>query len=661
MTDTTWFLTEPGLGRLAQAASLTPEQTRRALEAGLPLQAEALRGAQATHGDVLREAAAAIPAPATLDGAFSESAGDQDFYRAGEMLAGAVPGLDPAGPARQAAQATGLDAGQLGRLFTLTLPLLLGRLHLGTAAGAVPTGTVVAAVPTVVEEIGEPVAARPAAPPTPPPPPPATTTTAATTTTTQTVATPRRGFPWWALLLPLLALGGCWALNQNRQATPAVAGSETATPEPGAATEPEAAAPVATDFAVTEPQNGAEVTASGFSIAGTGAPGEAYTIRREDQDLGTFTVGDDGTWQADVVDGAAVPGELLYTFQNGAGEQVGELPVVAVDAEGVPAGEFAVTQPPEGSDVPVSGFNMRGTGPAGETYQVLREGTEVGTIEVGDDGLWNVDVLDEAAPEGEQTYTVQNAAGEEVATLPLNVVPADQANAGSDSFGAGEDGAAGEDGGAEGEGAGSSDGTSLDVTEPASGAEVPATGFALSGTGGQPGATYQLYEDGVSVGTFQVGEDGAWTADVAGAATGEREYAVLDGAGNRVATLPVTVVSAAAAGATCDQPLTLSLDDGESVSSPFRFGGTGSGEGYEVRVFRGERQIGRTTVNLTPDCTWSYLSRPGGREGAERNVRYEVRPAGAEAGSDPEAQVTLEVTGSDVNFNDQGEYVGPTN
>lgn len=651
MNDTdgrfTWFLTEPGLGRLAQAASLTPEQARRALEAGLPLQAEALGGAQATHPEVLREAAAAIPAPATLDAALAEPDGPGNYRRAGDLLASAVPALDPAGIAGRAAGATGLDAARLRPLFTLTLPLLLGRL----GAGAVPTGTVVAAVPTVVEEVGEPVAARPAAPPPPPPPP-------VTATTTQTVTTTRRGgFPWWLLLLPLLALGGCWLVNQNREATPAATGAATDPAATGAADPGEAAAPVATDFAVTEPQDGAEVTASGFSLRGTGAPGETYTVRREDQDLGSFTVGEDGTWQADVVDAAAVPGELLYTFQNEAGEQVGELPVVAVDAEAVPAGEFAVTEPSEGSDVPLSGFNMRGTGPAGESYRVLREGTEVGTFTVGEDGLWNVDVVDEAAPQGEQTYTVENAAGEQVATLPLNVVPADEANAGSDGFGAAQEDTAG----TETEGAGdTAAAASLTVTEPQPGAEVPAAGFELSGTGGQPGETYQLYEDGVSVGTFEVDGEGGWTVDVAAPTPGEHEYAVLNAEGDRVASVPLNVVAATAA-ATCDQPLTVSLEDGEQVSAPFRFGGTGSAEAYEVRVFRGERQVGRTTVRLTPDCTWSYRSTPGGREGVDRNVRYEVRPAGAPGGNAPEAQVTLEVTGSGVNFNEQGEYVGPTN
>lgn len=639
MNDTdgryTWFLTDPGLGRLAQAASLTPEQARRALEAGLPLQAEALEGAQVTHPEVLREAAAAIPAPATLDAALAEPDGPGNYRRAGDLLASAVPALDPAGPAGRAAGATGLDAARLRPLFALTLPLLLGRP--GAGAGAVPTGTVVAAVPTVVEEVGEPVAARPAAPPP------------VTATTTQTVTTARRGgFPWWLLLLPLLALGGCWLVNQNREATPAATG----TTDTGTAT------PVTADFAVTEPSDGAEVTASGFSIRGTGAPGETYTIRREDQDLGSFTVGEDGTWQADVVDGAAVPGELLYTFQNEAGEQVGELPVVAV---AVPAGEFAVTQPPEGSDVPVSGFNLRGTGPAGETYRVLRGGEEVGTITVGEDGLWNVDVVDEAAPQGEQTYTIENEAGEEVATLPLNVVPADQANAGSDSFGeAGE--AAEETEGADDTGTSSGDAAAapLTVTEPQPGADVPAAGFELSGTGGQPGETYQLYEDGVSVGTFEVDGEGGWTVDVAAPTPGEHEYTVLNAEGDRVAGVPLNVVAATAA-ATCDQPLTVSLEDGEQVSAPFRFGGTGSADAYEVRVFRGERQVGRTTVRLTPDCTWSYRSTPGGREGVDRNVRYEVRPAGAPGDSAPEAQVTLEVTGSGVNFNEQGEYVGPTN
>lgn len=161
------------------------------------------------------------------------------------------------------------------------------------------------------------------------------------------------------------------------------------------------------------------------------------------------------------------------------------------------------------------------------------------------------------------------------------------------------------------------------VTSPAAGETVPDTGFTMSGTGA-PDTTYQLLEDGVSVGTFASDAGGAWQADVAAPTAGEHVYSVQDSAGTEVLSVPVTVEATEAAAA-CSQPLSLSLSDGETVNAPFRFGGMGDASGYQVRVLRGGTEIGTKDITLAPNCTWNYLSQPGGQAGTTDAITYEVR------------------------------------
>ena len=166
------------------------------------------------------------------------------------------------------------------------------------------------------------------------------------------------------------------------------------------------------------------------------------------------------------------------------------------------------------------------------------------------------------------------------------------------------------------------------------------------------------FEDGVNVGTFFADDSGAWNADITAAAPGEHTYLVADEAGNQVATLPVVVAEpVAAADCSANDVLSLSLDNGDTVSAPFRFGGTGSAESYTVRVLRGQDQVGEQVVENGDNCSWSYLSQPGGREDEVGEITYEVTPAGADT---PESTITLNVIQSGVNF-ENGEYVGPTN
>ena len=487
-----WFLQGRAPERLAEAAGLNAAEARAALTYALPKQLAELQSYAATPAgerELLR-AASTIPTFASVEAALDAPGGAGELKAGGQVLAPSALSGRHDELVRDAAQHTGAGALPLSNLLYMTLPLLISHFAQRQGAGAVllpplATAASVSAVPGVVMTEGAPVSSTPA--PASPPAPLVTQTT--------TAVERQRSFPWWLALLPLLLLGGCWLSNQNK-------------PQP---------APQAQSEAQSVAQSQAQVTPT-------------------------------------------------------------------------PA-DFAITSPEDGAEVPASGFSMQGTGPAGTAYSIYRDDAEVGNFTVGTEGSWNVDVVNAAAPAGQATYTVRDRAGQEVGTLPVTIV-------------AGEDGAATP--------------ADLTITAPADGAEVTAGGFDMSGTG-TPGTVFQLYEDGVNVGTFTVGDDGNWTVDVAGPGAGAHTYDVLNAEGVRVATLPLTVVAPAEA-QTCTDDLSISLADGENVTAPFRFGGRGSGEAVLVTVWRGDRQIGEQRVAISPSCTWSYLSRPGGREGVDKNV-----------------------------------------
>ena len=306
------------------------------------------------------------------------------------------------------------------------------------------------------------------------------------------------------------------------------------------------------------------------------------------------------------------------------------------------------TDPQSGAAVPASGFTLRGTGPVGEVLEVFLGDTRVGGATVGPDEAWSLEVR-EGAPTGPQTYTLRNAAGGEMAALNVVVEAADVD--GADTTPAGTGGsdttvpeasaaddatspAPGDSGGAAG----------VSVGSPASGGEVSTAGFMLSGSG-RAGESFEVLEDGVSIGSFTVGVSGTWTRAVPAPGEGEKTYVIRSAAGEEVASVPVTVQAASdsAQGTACTQPLSVSLEDGETVTAPYRFGGKGSGSAYTVIVKRGDRTVGRKTVRLGAGCGWSFTSNPGVRAGRTSSVIYEVRPAEGSASDAPEARLTLNV------------------
>ena len=283
--------------------------------------------------------------------------------------------------------------------------------------------------------------------------------------------------------------------------------------------------------------------------------------------------------------------------------------------------DIVVENPQTDAQLPPEAFTMSGKAPADMVLRIEDQGQEVASATADASGNWTAEIP--APTPGEHTYSI---IGGDTAKSEFKVNIVDGAN-GTGTTGTGTTNAGGAAAGA----------TAFAVTEPAQGAEVSGTGFSLKGTG-TPGATYELVEDGVSVGRFKVGDDGQWTTDVAAAAAGARKYVVRDEQGQEVATLPLTV-AAAAASTDCQETLSVSLQDGETVTAPFRFGGVGSGKAYNVTVIRGGRVVGTKAIPLGAGCTWSYASNPGGRPGAVNPVTYEVR-SGDKAATDP-ADVVL--------------------
>lgn len=312
------------------------------------------------------------------------------------------------------------------------------------------------------------------------------------------------------------------------------------------------------------------------------------------------------------------------------------------------AGGIIVSNPESGSNLPPEAFTMSGTAAPNMNLVIQDEGQEVAQATADASGNWTAEIP--APTPGEHTYSIiggENARSE----FKVNITDA-AGTTDTDAAGATTDPATGTDGAATDStdtgtttepATGSTDAAgTFAVNEPASGAEVPGTGFNLTGTG-EAGQTYELLEDGTSVGTFTVAEDGTWSADVAAPSEGDKTYTIRSEDGTEVASLPVTVAAATGDVASCTQDLSVSVQDGETVTAPFRFGGVGSGEGYRVTVIRGGRTVGTRNIPLTAGCAWSYNSNPGGRAGQVNDVTYEVRPIGTDLSEPATTTLNLQV------------------
>jgi hypothetical protein len=94
--------------------------------------------------------------------------------------------------------------------------------------------------------------------------------------------------------------------------------------------------------------------------------------------------------------------------------------------------------------------------------------------------------------------------------------------------------------------------------------------------------------------------------------------------------------SGSGAAMACSKEFSLGVKEGDTVTQPFRFGGTGKGTGYVVTIKRPDgRVIGTKPLKLDANCDWGWDSKPG-----TGKVIYEVAEEG---GSAPVATLNLTV------------------
>jgi hypothetical protein len=497
------------------------------------------------------------------------------------------------------ARASGVGAGALSGLLGGMGGSLAGLLPSGLSSlgGLLGAGALGAAATTVV-------AAVPPAPRvvTPSATPAVVTPTVVRDTVTREPERKRGGFPWWLIPLALLLLlGGCWLVNRK----PAATATGTAT------------SAAAGGIVVTNPTSDANLPAAEFTMSGTAKAGDTLTIADQGQEVATSTVGADGQWTAAIP--APTVGEHTYTITgaDSAAKSEFKVNITADAAAPAGAGDFSITEPAAGATLPAGDFALSGKGTAGQEIEVFDGETSLGKVTVDADGNWTLPVA--AAAAGAHAYAIKGADGTELATLSATVGDASTAAATDATTAAAAD---------------------FSITTPAADAQLPAGGFSLSGKG-TPGATIEVFEDGVSLGNVTVGADGTWTKDVPSPAAGAHTYAVKASDGTELISVSATVAAATAsaggAAAACTKDYTLSITDGQTVREPFRFGGVGGGTGYSVTVKRGERLIGTKDIKLDATCGWAYQSRP-----SKGTVTYEVRPLG-DATAAPLSTVKLTV------------------
>lgn len=202
--------------------------------------------------------------------------------------------------------------------------------------------------------------------------------------------------------------------------TDATTGADAATGADTAAT-----SPATGTFAISEPAADATLAAGGFTLRGTGTPGESLQVLEDGTSLGNVTVGDDGSWSLDVPSPAA--GAHTYAVQGPDGTELGSVSATIGEAE---AGATAASCTDEYSLSITDGqtvsepfrFGGKGSGD-GYTVTVKRGDRTIGTKDIALDATcgWSYQSKPGA---GTITYEVRplgDAAAEPLSAVNLTV------------------------------------------------------------------------------------------------------------------------------------------------------------------------------------------------------------------------------------------------
>ncbi|SFS65119.1 Ig-like domain-containing protein [Saccharopolyspora flava] len=457
---------------------------------------------------------------------------------------------------------------------------------------------------------------------------------------------------------------------------------------------------------ISEPTNGSATGDSTPTISGTGEPGATVTVTTADgTQLGTATVGPDGTWSFDVQtplpDGQHTI-TATQTDQAGNTSADSSSVIFAVDTTADPP---VITSPADGSTTGDNTPTITGTGEPGSTVAVTVDGTSVGTATVGPDGTWHLDVPT-AFPDGRhtveatQTDPVGNTSAPASSTFavdttapqpPVITGPSDGATTGdntptitgtaepgstvtvTDAFGNQLGTATADEQGnwsvpvetALADGSHTITATATDPVGNVSGpsAEVtftvdttmpeapviqsPADGATIGDATptvsgtGEPGATVQVSIDGSPVGTAQVGEDGTWSLDPTTPLAEGRHVVTATQTDGAGNTSPVGSNAFTVDLTAPAPPVIASPTSGEVVSGPPTFSGTGE-PGATVEVVVDGESIGTTIVG--EDGTWSLVSQRDLGDGEHTATATQTDPAGNRSAPSPELVFTTDST-----------------
>ena len=85
-------------------------------------------------------------------------------------------------------------------------------------------------------------------------------------------------------------------------------------------------------------------------------------------------------------------------------------------------GKFAVTAPAAGASLPAGAFDLKGNGKPGDVLEIFEDGVSLGKVTVGADGMWSLNVPSPAA--GAHTYTVKGQGGTELGSYATTIAAA---------------------------------------------------------------------------------------------------------------------------------------------------------------------------------------------------------------------------------------------
>jgi len=261
-----------------------------------------------------------------------------------------------------------------------------------------------------------------------------------------------------------------------------------------------------TEVTITEPADGGTVLDSTPLIRGTGEPDATVVVSLDGNEIGTVTVGQDGTWTLTV---ATMLINDTYTIEAVATDLAGNMDTATSTFTVASNTDIMITGPVNGSVINDNTPTITGTAVPGATVEVTIEvdGNDVtiGTAPVDTNGNWSIDVTT-ALADGNYFVTA-------TATDPAGNMAEDTSAFTVDTE------------------------TSVTIED------VDVSTGVITGTG-EPGATVVIEVDGNEVGTVTVGVDGTWTFDGDALGVGPHEVTATatDTAGNTATdTTNVTV------------------------------------------------------------------------------------------------------------------------